>query len=427
MPDIEARNPPDQATGLTVLLPSLGADMDVGRVIEWRVAVGDEVARGDIVAVVATEKSDIDVESWDTGVVVELLAPMDEEIPVGSPLLALEGRPRGDRSAEGGQTQPAVTPTAEPRHRAASPFARRLATERGVSLDEVSGSGPHGEILAADVAAADSMTPPPAAPSPAALSTAAPSTTTPSTTKPSTTTPSTAAPASTPATAAAAPDGMRAAIAERMSRSNREIPHYHLERDIDMAPSLAWLEAHNADLPLARRVVPAALVACAAARAARAVPELNGTWSDTGFVPAASVDLGIVISLRKGGLIVTTIQGADGLPPDELMSVMREMVTGARKGKLRSGWMSPPSITITNVGENGADRVSGIIFPPQVAIVGFGRIGHRPWVIDGTVVARPLATASMAGDHRATDGAEGSRFLAALSQSLEDPASLEKN
>ncbi len=269
-----------------------------------------------------------------------------------------------------------------------SPYARRVAAERGISLDDIDGSGPHGEILAADLNASDADREPPS-PSPTPLS------------------------------------GMRAAIADRMARSNREIPHYHLERDIDMAPSLEWLAEHNAALPIAERMVPAALVACAAARAARAVPELNGIWSDDGFLGRASVDLGMVISLRRGGLVVTTIQGADQLGPDEMMRAMREMVTGARKGQLRSSWMSQPSITITNMGDNGADRVSGIIFPPQVAIVGFGRISDRPWCIDGTVVARAAATASLAGDHRVTDGAEGSRFLAAVAQVLEHPYELE--
>ncbi len=392
--------------------------MDVGSVIEWRVSVGDEVERGDIVAVVSTEKSDIDVESWDSGVVAEFVAPMNEEIPVGTPLLILESRTAANRTpgatlapdetttpneARTASEEPAPTTVAsrpaadgEPsgssaalatshaRRRPVSPYARRVAAERGISLDGIDGSGPHGEILAADLLA--SGTDPEPRPSPAPLG------------------------------------GMRAAIADRMARSNREIPHYHLERDIDMAPSLEWLAEHNAPLPIGQRVVPAALVACAAARAARAVPELNGTWSDEGFLGSASVDLGLVISLRRGGLVVTTARRADQLGPDEMMRIMREMVTGARKGQLRSGWMSQPSITITNLGENGADRVSGIIFPPQVAIVGFGRISDRPWCVDGTVLARPAATASLAGDHRATDGAEGSRFLAAMAQGLEHPA-----
>ncbi len=425
MPDSTGNDDADSGTRLTVALPSLGADMDVGRVIEWRVAVGDSVSRGDIVAVVSTEKSDIDVETWDGGVVAELVAPMNEEIPVGAPLLILE---QDEADLDGREPTPtpgvaAPTPIAQPdpapdvrptpTQRAtprptggvlASPLARRLAPERGISLSELAGSGPHGEILASDIIR------------PGDTDTEAPE---PGTRRPE------ADPSPPPRPIAG--DGMRAAIADRMSRSNEEIPHYHLERDLDLSTTMAWLAAHNEELPLSERVVPAALVACAAARAAREVPQLNGSWADGAFVPGGSVDLGIVVSLRRGGLVVTTVPDADELGPDDMMTTMRDMVTGARKGQLRSRWMSQPTITITNLGDNGADRVSGIIFPPQVALVGFGRISERPWCEDGTIVARPVATASLAGDHRATDGADGSRFLAAFAQALADPAALVSN
>lgn len=401
-PEVDHRDEsaPDR---IIVALPSLGADMDVGTVIEWCVDVGDHVERGDIVAIVSTEKSDIDVETWDSGVVIELIAPIDEEIAVGQPLLALgtdvvevpamptsaptrqrpdEDRPRAER--------PRVESTSGVR---ASPLARRLAAERGLQLATITGTGPGGAILATDVSTA---------------------------TAPSPTTESTTPPEEEPPVS-----GMRRAIAERMTRSNLDIPHYHLDRDIDMTASLEWLGAHNADLPISQRVVPAALLACAVARAARDVPALNGTWPDDRFVAAAGVDLGIVVSLRTGGLVTPTVVDADGLDPDEMMATMREMVTGARRGQLRSRWMAPASITITNLGDNGADRVAGIIFPPQVALLGFGRIDDRPRVIDGEVVPRKVVTATLSGDHRATDGAEGSRFLAAVDHFLDQPEMLQ--
>ncbi len=187
---------------------------------------------------------------------------------------------------------------------------------------------------------------------------------------------------------------------------------------------LAWVTEHNTDLPIAERVVPAALLACATAHAARAVPRLNGSWVDGELEVSETVDLAVVISLRTGGLVTPTVVDAEQLTPAAMMATMRDMVTGARKGRLRGRWMAPSSIAITNLGDNGADRVSGIIFPPHVALVGFGRINQRPWVVEGEVVPRPVVTASLAADHRATDGAEGSRFLAAVAEQLEHPESI---
>ncbi|MDH4366130.1 MAG: 2-oxo acid dehydrogenase subunit E2 [Acidimicrobiia bacterium] len=269
-----------------------------------------------------------------------------------------------------------------------SPLARVLAAERGVDLTTVTGTGPEGAVTARDILAA----PPPAPPQPAA---------------------------SAPADPAAA---MRRAIATRMERANREIPHYHLDLEIDLAPALARLEEHNRNLPVDQRVLPAALLLWATARAAAKVPDINGLWVDGAFRPAAGVDLGVVISLRRGGLLTPTIVGADGLDLDQLMAELRSMVTAARSGALRSSWMAEASLTVSNLGDNGADRVSGVIFPPQVALVGFGAVRPRPQAAPaGGVQVRPSVIATLAGDHRATDGATGSRFLAALARALDGP------
>lgn len=404
---------PDLVNGKTVLLPSLGADMDVGTVVEWCVAVGDQVQRGDIVAIVSTEKSDIDVESWDTGVVAELVAPIGEEIEVGHPLLILttdqpsevlsapaesHPQPEQDRQPEPHKppeqsTRPEPSQLSENQARVdASPFARRIAAERGVSLSTIHGSGHGGAVVSADLPTATEDEP----------------------VRRAKTTPDTAG----------AVDPMRRIIGERMSRANTEIPHYHLERDIDMGAALEWLAEHNDGLPITERVVPAALLACAVAQAARTVPQLNGEWIDDHLIASPGVDLAVAISLRAGGLVTPTVVGAEAFDPDQMMATMRDMVTRARKGQLRGSWMSPASITITNLGDNGADRVDGIIFPPQVALVGFGRTSERPWVVDGEVVARPVVTASLAADHRASDGADGSRFLAAVADSLEHPETI---
>ncbi len=375
------------ATGsIDYAMPSLGADMDEGSVVEWLVAIGDRVERGQIVARVETEKSDIDIEIWQDGVVDEILVPTRRVVPVGTLLMRLHSV---DQHAA---DQPASMRSSQPSDRVlASPFARRLADDRGISLSEVEGSGPRGAVRARDL-------------------------------------PDAGAPSRSHATAAP-PDHssgrtarMRAAIAQRMAISNRDIPHYRLERTVDLDALLRRLAVLNEHRPVAGRIVPAAAFVAAVAHAAGRHREFNGTWTDDGFCPGSGVNVSVAISLRTGGLVTPTIPDADRLSLDEVMERLRDYTTAARSGALRSEWMRDDStITVTNLGERGADLVHGLISPPEVALVGFGRILERPWVVDGTVVARSIVNVTLGADHRATDGAAGSRFLSTLARFLEDP------
>lgn len=409
-------------------MPSLGADMEVGTILEWRVAPGDEVHRGDIVALVDTEKSDIEVEVFEDGIVEELLVGVGEEVPVGTPLARLAAvgaaaAPPAELPAPepAAVTEPAVTlpsvdeaavlvPAAPPAlgpvesvapppgpgqpHVRSSPYARRQAAAQGVDLAGVAGSGPSGAVRAADVGAAEVPAP---APAPLAV------------------------------TPTAGRDdrqrAMRHAIAELMSRSVREIPHYHLASTIELGGALAWLERTNAERSVEARVLPAALLLKATALAAREVPVLNGTWADGALRPADHVHLGVAVSLRGGGLVAPAIVDADERSLDDLMAMLRDLVARARAGRLRSSEMAP-TITVTNLGDQGADEVHGVIYPPQVALVGFGRIVDRPWALDGLLGVRPVVRASLAADHRATDGHDGSRFLVALDRLLHAPEDL---
>ena len=218
---------------------------------------------------------------------------------------------------------------------------------------------------------------------------------------------------------------MRSMIAERMTRSNSQIPHYRLQRDVDLTRLVDHLSSINEARPVADRVVPAAAFIRAVAIAAHRHPELNGTWSDDCFHPAQGVNISVAISLRSGGLVTPTICDADTMSLDESMSLLREFTTAARSGTMRSEWTTGnSSITITNLGERGADLVHGLISPPEVALVGFGRIIERPWVVNGEVVARPIVIVTLGADHRATDGAVGSRFLSTLANALEKPEKL---
>jgi pyruvate dehydrogenase E2 component (dihydrolipoamide acetyltransferase) len=217
---------------------------------------------------------------------------------------------------------------------------------------------------------------------------------------------------------------MRRAIANLMARSNREVPHYYVTTDIDMTAALRWLEAANGQRPTTTRLLPAVLLLRAVALTARAEPALNGLWVDDAFVPGAGVHVGVAVSLRTGGLVAPALHDADTMDLDALMEALRDLVQRARAGRLRSSEMADPTITVTNLGDQGVDTVFGLIYPPQVALVGLGTIRERPWAIDGMVGARPVLHATLAGDHRATDGRTGARFLASLDHRLQHPEEL---
>ena len=384
----------DDVATFDYALPSLGADMDAGRVVEWRVGIGDTVSRGDVMAVVETEKSDIDIEIWHDGVVREFLVDLDEEIPVGTPIVRLAGRgpaehvpaapsaaSRAESTARRADETPAGRAPASTARVRSSPRARRLAAERGVDLAAVVGTGPAGAVIAADLDSVASEAPAP-------------------------------------------PDRMRSVIAARMERSNREIPRYHLAVDVDLTRLDRWLAERNEAAPIAERVLPAAAFVRAVALAAAAHPELNGHWIEDRFVPADEVNVAMAVSLRRGGLMTPKIEHADQRSVAAIMTELREHVSAARTGSLKARWMSGATITVTNLGDHGADLVHGVISPPEVALVGIGRPTERPWVVDGTVVVRRIVTVTLAADHRATDGASGSRFLRAMADLLEHPEEL---
>ena len=217
---------------------------------------------------------------------------------------------------------------------------------------------------------------------------------------------------------------MRAAIARTMARSKREIPHYYLATDMDFSAARAFIDTYNEARPVAERVLPAVLLVKATALAVRQTPELNGFWVDDEFHASAAVHVGVAISLRGGGLVAPAIHEADDRDLANLMAALRDLVNRARAGTLRASEMSDPTITVTNLGDQGVQTVYGVIYPPQVALVGFGAISQRPWAADGMTGARPIVTATLAADHRASDGARGARLLTLIGRLLQDPEKL---
>jgi pyruvate dehydrogenase E2 component (dihydrolipoamide acetyltransferase) len=388
------------------LMPALGADMEAGTLVEWLIKPGDKVKRGDVVAVVETQKGAIEIETFNEGIVSELVVPVGTKVPVGSLIarigapgeIALE-RPAAAAPPPPPQPWPASMPAAPPRPSRAgvriTPAARRRAAELGVDPLSLSGTGVDGAVSIADVEAAAARRP------------VAPS-----------------APAPPPRRVGFNAAEMRKAIAAAMGRSKREIPHYYLSHSIDLGAALAWLTAFNDAQPVPNRLLPAVMLLKATALALREVPQLNGTYVDGQFQPGPGIHVGWAISLRGGGLVAPAVVDADTRPLTELMSVMRDLVQRARTGGLRSSELGSATVTITSLGDRSADMVLGIIYPPQVALIGFGGIATRPWVVDGRVEPRPLITVSLAGDHRASDGHVGGLLLNAIERLLQEPEKL---
>ncbi len=369
-------------------MPALGSDMDEGTLIEWLVKPGDPITRGQVVAVVDTTKAAVDVECWHEGTVEELLVPVGKTVQVGTPLARL----RGVDDAPSTATAPAPgIPEQSPSHRRwISPAARRLAAAKAVDIESLTGTGPRGAITLSDV---ENAGVPPAQPvAPAARRTSA----------------------------------VRTSIAAAMSRSKREIPHYYLGAEIPMDESMHWLRARNAQGPVTDRLLPAVLQLKAVALAAQRFGEFNGFWRDGDFRPAPDVHVGVAISLRTGGLVAPAIHDVPAKPLDDLMSELSDLVERARAGSLRSSEMSDPTITITNLGELGVDSVFGVIYPPQVALVGFGAARPRVRAVDGGIRIVDAVEASLSADHRVSDGHRGARFLSAIAELLQQPQRLEK-
>lgn len=491
------------------LMPSLGADMEHGKIVEWLVKPGDYVRRGDLVAVVDTDKTVMDVESFQEGVVAELLVDPGATVPIGTPLARITPTPaevgadtgapvpshvpgppsaavpssvavpspaavpppvRGaSTQAAPGEAPPIAPPVRHLAHRLAvdtarihgtgkggaitradvehaaaarppagrvrsSPRARRLAADLGVELSAVSGTGPEGAVTVADVQhAAGSRTK-------ARVPVAGPGEGGPGEGGPGAGVQEEGAAATPPAPEGRAPEppqagktaearervaSLRRAVGALMSRSKKTIPHYYLSTTLDLRAAVEWMQAVNAQRPVASRLVPSALLLKAAALAAKDVPEVNGFYDDDGgFRPSASVHLGVAVALRQGGIVAPAIHDADTLAVDVLMEQLRDLVSRARAGRLQRAEMADPTITVTNLGDLGVDSVFGVIYPPQVAMLGLGRVLEQPWAQNGMLGIRPAVIATLSADHRVSDGLRGGRYLTRIDELLQKPEEL---
>ncbi|MDD3602763.1 MAG: dihydrolipoamide acetyltransferase family protein [Sulfurovum sp.] len=373
----------------TFVMPSLGADMQSAVLMEWKVKEGDPVTKGMVIAEVETSKGVIEIEVFEDGTVEKLLVEEETECAVGTPLALI--RSKDTAAAIEPTPQDLATPLLEtlkePEHETvaaaerikASPAARKRAKELGVELSALAA-----DKEAIHLAAIESEVT-----------------------------------AKTPQ-----PSGMRQAIAKAMSRSNAEIPHYYLSTSVNMTPALHWLEAYNKNKSIQERILPAALLIRAAVYALKEVPELNGFWKNDQLQMSTQINPGIAIALRKEGLITPAILGAEQMDLDATMQALGDLITRTRSGKLRNTEITQQTITLTNLGDLGVESVYGVIYPPQVALVGFGRIMDAPWAQGDTLCVRKVMQATLAGDHRATDGRTGGKFLDRLNQILQTPEEL---
>ena len=386
------------------LMPSLGADMEAGTLVEWRKRPGDSVKRGDIIADVETQKGLIEIEVFDEGVIGELLIKEGTKVPVGTLMATinpstsiLETKETTTQKTviaiqptEEKTIKKAVTEQFEKKQIKASPLAKRIAAENNIDLSQLQGTGEGGAITKEDIENAITQKE--------------------KITKPE-------------EKMSLQLESIRLAVAAAVSKSNKEIPHYYLEKKIDMTKALTWLRESNSKRPIQKRLLPAALIIKATAKSLVDFPNLNAIW-DNGVQPKKEINIGFVVSLRSGGVIVPTIRNANLKSIDEIMEALNDIIPRARAMKLRSSDLTDSTITITSLGEGGADTVFGVIYPPQVAIVGFGGSSQQAVVDNGMLGIRSVFTATLAGDHRVTDGLTGSDFLSTLNNYLQNPESL---
>ena len=403
-------------------LPSLGADMESATLTQWLKKVGDSVHRGEAIAVVETEKGLIDIESFDDGIVTELIVVPGTKVSVGAVLAKLSGEASAGATApqlsivtsqapivaaavsaapptQAPQPTPivvqspqrmaasfeAVSAKETPTRLHISPAARRRAYELGVDLAKLDQRAPGGIVHIEDVERlAEQAKPPPAD----------------------------------------ARDTMRVAIGNAMARAKREIPHYYLGESVDFGTPRAWLQRYNAQRPVAERLLDGILIAKAVALAAARLEGFNGYFHDGRFERSAAVHVGTAIAVRGGGLVAPALLDADRKDLQTLMREFSDLVARVRAGHMRSGEFTAATITVTSLGEEGVDILYPIINPPQVAIIGTGRVVEKPWVQEGTVAVRPVLTLALAADHRVTDGRAGSRFLRAIVDLLATPDKL---
>ena len=439
-----------------ILMPALSPTMTDGKLSKWHKAEGDAVQSGDIIAEIETDKATMEYEAVDEGVIGKILVPEGTEgVLVNAPIAVLleEGEdasaidaaaspapaapapstsatPLAARMAEQAGLDPAQIPASGPGGRVvkadveaalggasapaaaptgnrvfASPLAKRLAQQGGLDLSQISGSGPRGRIVKADVEAAL------AAPAPAPAAAAAPVAAAPEVFAPVTEVPHSM---------------MRKVIAQRLSESKRTIPHFYLSVDCEIDSLLALRKDLNGRSPEgegAYKISVNDFVVRAVALALRQVPAANATWTDEAVLLYDTVDVSVAVA-TPNGLITPVVRGADNKGLTAISAEMKDFGSRAREGKLMPEDYQGGGFTISNMGMMGIKEFSAIINPPQSCILAVGAGEARPVVKDGALAVATVMTCTLSVDHRSVDGAVGAEFMNAFKGMIEDPLTM---
>ena len=425
---------------LEILMPALSPTMEEGTLAKWLVAEGDRVQSGDLLAEIETDKATMEFEAVDEGVIGKLLvAEGTANVKVNSAIaILLEEGDAADATVSPAQSAAAAAPltheasavdvpaaTAAPAAAVsndgtrifASPLARRIAADQGLDLAKITGSGPKGRIVKADVsgapATASVSAPPPMAAAPAAGL------------------PSSASAASVEAlyqgrSYKAVPlDGMRRVIADRLTEAKQTIPHFYLRRDIQLDTLLklrsevnAGLEARGVKLSVNDFIIKAC------AMALQSVPAANAVWAGDRVLQMEASDISVAVAI-EGGLFTPVLQDADSKSLSKLAVEMKDLAARARSRKLAPHEYQGGSFSISNLGMMGIDNFDAVINPPQGAILAVGAGKKRPVVSeDGTLSVATVMSVTMSVDHRVIDGALGAELLNVIVKNLENPMAM---
>jgi pyruvate dehydrogenase E2 component (dihydrolipoamide acetyltransferase) len=423
-----------------IVMPRLSDSMEEGTILTWMKQVGDEIAVGEEIVEIETDKANMAYEADVAGTLTEILAEEGATLPIGSPIARVGEAgeaPSTPEPAPAKEPEPASEPAAKPTRSAepaatpetpetgervkASPVAKRLAREQGIDLSSIQGSGPGGRIVKKDVKkAADSGAG--ATPEPAPTTAAAPP-----------------APAPAAATAAPAPASTETAkgevrieelsklqqvVARRMSESKATAPHFYLQAEIEMSQAVAArgrIKAAAAE----GEVVPSFndMVVKACALALREFPRANGSYRDGRFELYSRINVGVAVAAQDA-LVVPTVFDADRKGLRQIATESRELAKRVRDGEITPPELSGGTFTVSNLGMFGIDNFSAVINSPQAGILAVGAIEKRPAVRDGEIVPADLMNVTLACDHRILYGADGAQFLARIKSLLEEPLAL---
>jgi pyruvate dehydrogenase E2 component (dihydrolipoamide acetyltransferase) len=414
-----------------VLMPALSPTMEVGTISKWHIKEGDTVSAGDVIAEIETDKATMEVEASDEGQVGKIVVPEGtENVAVNSVIAVLldEGESASDIAVtpapkpapspaakapeaakpEAPKPQPAAAPAPAPSSGNgrifASPLARRLAEQAGLTLASLKGTGPHGRIVKHDVETA--------------LQGGAP-------TKPAE---KAAAPAAGAPMSVEAPyeeiklSSMRKTIAKRLEESKRTIPHFYLTLDIEIDKLLALrkqIKATSEDYNIS--VNDFIIKACA--MALKKMPTANVQFAGDKLLQFKRVDISVAVAI-EGGLITPVIRGAESKSLNDISVEMRELAAKARDGKLKPEEFQGGSFSISNLGMYGIKHFDAVINPPQAAILAIGKGEQRPVVKNGALAIANVMTVTLSCDHRAIDGAVGAEFLGFVKGFLEEPLTM---